>query len=125
MGTHPIFESDFDCLTEELKKRMGQEIAETNFVECNAENSDQLTLAVIELALVTFMMVNIFFHLCARNWSLGTLLFHVVTGTLELAGTILAILYYVADGRDEKIGASTIVMYVAGGLSFARLLFAF
>merc|ERR1712003_73900 len=71
------------------------------------------------------MMVNIFFHLCARNWSLGTLVFHVVTGTLELAATILAILYYVADGQDEKIGASTIVMYVAGGLSFTRLLFAF
>ena len=58
---------------------MGQEFTDVNFVECNHENKDQLTLAVIELALVTFMMVNIFFHLCARNWSLGTLLFHVIT----------------------------------------------
>lgn len=56
---------------------MGQESAESVFVECNAANSDQLTLAVIELALVTFMFVNVFFHLCARNWSLGTLLVHV------------------------------------------------
>ena len=58
---------------------MGQDVGEAAFVECNNEDSDQLTLAVIELALVTFMMVNIFFHLCARNWSLGTLVFHVVT----------------------------------------------
>jgi len=24
MGTHPIFESDFDCLTERLKKNQGE-----------------------------------------------------------------------------------------------------
>ena len=48
-------------------------------ISCDATLADdELTIAVAELGLGIFMAVNIFFHLCARNWSLGILLFNII-----------------------------------------------
>merc|ERR1739838_604309 len=35
MGTHPIFESDFDCLTEEKKDTANRQVAEMQCEWCN------------------------------------------------------------------------------------------
>merc|ERR1739838_1143266 len=43
MGTHPIFESDFDCLTE-LRKKMSDEISEKELADLKIdENEDEST----------------------------------------------------------------------------------
>ena len=49
-------------------------------VESMMFNRDnQLTLAIVELGVSVLLMVNIFWHLCARNWSLTTMLFNLLT----------------------------------------------
>ena len=43
---------------------------------------------------------------------------------MELTATIMAILFYVRDHNQEwqdSIGTHSIIMYVAGGLSFIRV----
>jgi len=52
MGTHPIFESDFDCLTEKLKKeKMGIDVAQT----LTTNRFDQLRPALDERLLTAVM----------------------------------------------------------------------
>jgi len=41
MGTHPIFESDFDCLTESAKNNMSDEISEKELAEMKIEDGDE------------------------------------------------------------------------------------
>merc|ERR1712157_87197 len=135
MGTHPIFESDFDCLTEQKMGDTG-----TSFLldddHCTSKtvfSPQDLTLGVVELGLATFMAVNVFFHLCARDWGLKTFIFNVATCSMEVVASILAIILFVSDASvtddtaasvSDSVNSKIIVIYVAVGLSALRMVFA-
>merc|ERR1712050_251284 len=84
------------------------------------DQDKQLSLAIMDLGVAVLLMVNIFWHLCARNWSLNMLMFNLLTTLLEITVAIFGISIFV--GVDtHNISACVILAFVTTLFIFIRL----
>merc|ERR1711970_486613 len=108
MGTHPIFESDFDCLTERQSKmpkaKKPDAPRQNNLVSLH---EDWQPGNVMRLKMMNFMCVNnveYIFH-PKLNWIIGA------NGTGK--STIVCAMFLVFDGKVKNLGRSTsIAQYI-------------
>merc|ERR1711988_761785 len=83
----------------------------------------QLSFSIVTLGISVLLMVNVFWHLCARNWSLPALLFHVVTVLMEIVVSVYCVIVFVNHpdgGKTAFIQTLLYLIYATLALSFMR-----
>merc|ERR1712210_150037 len=86
MGTHPIFESDFDCLTEKMargqKKNTGFSEKELELLRNFSPNTSSKGMAVFWIHALYVVIVPIWIQARVHQYPVGEQMIYLVLGTL-------------------------------------------
>merc|ERR1712157_188699 len=107
MGTHPIFESDFDCLTEKMargqKKNTGFSEKELELLRNFSPNTSSKGMAVFWIHALYVVIVPIWIQARVHQYPVGEQMIYLVLGTLLQAFALQFAYKNVKNVQKEKI----------------------